>query len=37
MKYLSECDLLVFDLHAGNPRDVDLALQGNLGNMSDLV
>ena len=28
MKYLSECDLLVYDLHAGNPRDVDLALQG---------
>jgi hypothetical protein len=28
MKYLSECDLLIFDLHAGNPRDVDLALAG---------
>lgn len=28
MKYLSECDLLVYDLHAGNPRDVDLALSG---------
>lgn len=28
MKYLSECDLLIYDLHAGNPRDVDLALAG---------
>jgi hypothetical protein len=28
MKYLSECDLLVYDLHNGNPRDVDLALAG---------
>ena len=27
MKYLSECDLLVYDLHSGNPRDVDLAIQ----------
>ena len=27
MKYLSECDLLVFDLHQGNPKDVELALQ----------
>lgn len=27
MKYLSECDILVYDLHSGNPRDVDLALQ----------
>ena len=26
MKYLSECDLLVYDLHSGNPKDVDLAL-----------
>lgn len=30
MKYLSECDLLVYDLHSGNPKDVELALQGNL-------
>lgn len=29
MKYLSECDLLVYDLHNGNPHDVDLALAGN--------
>jgi hypothetical protein len=29
MKYLSECDFLIYDLHAGNPRDVDLALAGN--------
>ena len=28
MKYLSECNLLVYDLHSGNPRDVDLALEG---------
>ena len=27
MKYLSECDLLVYDLHSGNPKDVELALQ----------
>jgi hypothetical protein len=26
MKYLSECDLLVYDLHSGNPKDVELAL-----------
>ena len=30
MKYLSECDLLVYDLHSGNPHDVDLALAGNI-------
>ena len=28
MKYLSECDLLVYDLHSGNPKDVKLALDG---------
>ena len=27
MKYLSECDLIIYDLHAGNPQDVRLALQ----------
>jgi adenylate kinase len=26
MKYLSECDLMVYDLHSGNPKDVELAL-----------
>lgn len=26
MKYLSDCDLLVYDLHSGNPKDVELAL-----------
>jgi len=26
MKYLSECDLIVYDLHSGNPEDVKLAL-----------
>ena len=29
MKYLSECDVLIYDLHSGNPHDVDLALEGN--------
>ena len=27
MKYLSECDLIVYDLHSGNPKDVQLALE----------
>jgi len=26
MKYLSECDLIIYDLHYGNPHDVRLAL-----------
>ena len=26
MKYLSECDLIVYDLHSGKPDDVRLAL-----------
>ena len=26
MKYLSECDIMVFDLHQGNPHDVHLAI-----------
>lgn len=26
MKYLSECDVIVYDLHSGNPLDVKLAL-----------
>lgn len=26
MQYLSKCDLIVYDLHFGNPRDVKLAL-----------
>ncbi len=26
MKYISECDLIVYDLHSGNPLDVKLAL-----------
>ena len=29
MKYLSECDVLIYDLHSGNPKDVELALDGN--------
>ena len=26
MKYLSECDLIIYDLHSGKPEDVRLAL-----------
>lgn len=26
MKYLSECDLIIYDLHSGNPTDVRLAI-----------
>ena len=25
MKYISECDVIIYDLHSGNPRDLDLA------------
>ena len=34
MKYLSECDVLIYDLHSGNPRDVDLALAGKISYIS---
>lgn len=27
MSYLAKCDLLVYDLHSGNPRDIDLAIE----------
>lgn len=27
MQYLAKCDLIVYDLHFGNPRDVETALQ----------
>jgi hypothetical protein len=27
MKYLSECDLIIYDLHSGCPEDVTLALE----------
>jgi adenylate kinase len=27
MKYLSECDLIIYDLHSGNPEDVKLGLE----------
>jgi adenylate kinase len=27
MKYLCECDLIIYDLHSGNPQDVMLALE----------
>jgi adenylate kinase len=26
MKYISEWDVIIYDLHSGNPRDIDLAL-----------
>ena len=26
MKYISECDVIIYDLHSGNPKDIDLAL-----------
>lgn len=26
-KYISECDLIVYDIHSGNPEDVVLALK----------
>jgi hypothetical protein len=26
MQYLRECDLIIYDLHSGNPHDVQLAL-----------
>jgi len=25
-KYISQCDLIVYDLHSGNPKDVQLAI-----------
>jgi len=27
MKYLSECHLIIYDLHSGNPEDVRLAIK----------
>ena len=27
MKYLKDCDLIIYDLHNGNPLDVELALE----------
>ena len=27
MTYISKCDLIVYDLHSGNPEDVRLALK----------
>ena len=26
MKYISECDVIIYDLHTGNPKDIELAL-----------
>ena len=25
MKYISECDIIIYDLHAGNPKDIEMA------------
>lgn len=30
MTYISKCDLVVYDLHSGNPEDVQLALDAML-------
>jgi len=27
MQYLAKCDLIVYDLHFGNPKDVETALK----------
>lgn len=27
MKYISECDVIIYDMHTGNPRDIEMALQ----------
>jgi len=27
MKYISECDIIIYDVHSGNPKDVELALE----------
>ena len=27
MQYLAQCDLIIYDLHSGNPEDVRLALK----------
>lgn len=33
MKYLAECDLIVYDLHSGNPNDVEMAIEA-LGKLN---
>lgn len=27
MKYISECDVIIYDVHSGNPKDVELAIE----------
>ncbi len=27
MKFISECDVIIYDLHTGNPKDVELAIE----------
>ena len=27
MKFISECNVIIYDLHTGNPKDVELALE----------
>jgi hypothetical protein len=27
MKYISECDVIIYDVHAGNPKDIELAIE----------
>jgi protein-tyrosine phosphatase len=35
MKYLASCDLIIYDLHEGNPRDVYLALDALRNSKSE--
>ena len=35
MKYLASCDLIIYDLHEGNPKDVYLALEALRNSKSD--
>jgi len=27
MKFISECEVIIYDLHTGNPKDVELAIE----------
>lgn len=27
MKFISDCDIIIYDVHSGNPKDVELALE----------
>ena len=33
--YISKCDLIIYDLHSGNPEDVQLALDAMLKKRED--